>query len=185
MAIRFKCACCDEIVEDMPSFAWEKPLSYFEVPKETREADIFLTGELCVIADERFFIRGCIEIPVFGSEDPFIWGVWVSLSEENFMEFQESLAKNERSSYGPYPGWLNVSIPAYPETENLKAIIHIRNDGIRPYIELETNEHPLAIEQQEGITVNRVAEIYATIEHGNNNRQPRETRESPSISGNV
>lgn len=165
MTIKFKCPCCDEIVEGMPSYAWEKPLSYFSVPKEIRETNTFLTGELCVIAEERFFIRGCIEIPVFGSEDPFIWGVWVQLSEENFMEFQESLPKNERSNYGPYSGWLNVSMPAYLETENLKVIIHIRNDGIRPNIEIKTNEHPLAIEQQEGISVNRVSEIYAIMEH--------------------
>jgi len=111
-------------------------------------------------------VRGCIEIPVFGNEDPFIWGVWVSLSESSFMEFKQLLEMEERESYGPYFGWLNASIPMYPETENLKTMLHIRNNGIRPYIELETTDHPLSLEQKNGITIERVSEIYAAIAHG-------------------
>lgn len=30
--------------------------------------------------NEHYFIRGCIEIPVIGTEQKFIWGAWVSLS---------------------------------------------------------------------------------------------------------
>jgi hypothetical protein len=48
---------------------------------------------------------------------------------------------------------------------NLKARIHLRDDGVRPYIELEPTDHPLAIEQRLGISVERVAEIYAQIMH--------------------
>ena len=36
---------------------------------------------------------------------------------------------------------------------------------LRPLIELEPTEHPLAIEQRAGITVDRVAEIYAHYAH--------------------
>ena len=54
---------------------------------------------------------------------------------------------------------------AYPETKNLKTMVHLRDDGIRPYIELEPTEHPLAVEQRNGIGVDRVAEIYAIMVH--------------------
>ena len=164
MSIKFKCGCCDEIIDGIPTFAWKKPLSYFEVPEDQRE-DIFLTEDLCVIAEKWFFVRGCIEIPVIGYEDPFIWGVWVSLSENSFMEFQELLEIEERDNFGPYFGWLNASISVYPETENLKTMVYIRNNGIRPYIELEKTDHPLALEQQNGITIERVSELYAAIAH--------------------
>ena len=165
MSIKFKCGCCDEIIDGIPTFAWQKPMSYFEVPEEER-GEVFITEDLCVIANKWFFVRGCIEIPVVGAEDPFIWGVWVSLSENNFMEFQTLLEMKERESFGPYFGWLNASIPVYPETENLKTMLHIRNNGIRAYIELEATEHPLSLEQKKGITIERVSELYAAIAHG-------------------
>ena len=57
-------------------------------------------------------------------------------------------------------------MPLYPSTENLKTRVHLRDDGARPYIELEPTDHPLAVEQRNGITADRVAEIYAYYEHG-------------------
>jgi hypothetical protein len=53
----------------------------------------------------------------------------------------------------------------YPDTINLKTRIHLRDDGIRPLIELEPTDHPLAVEQRAGISVNRVAEIYSIMMH--------------------
>jgi hypothetical protein len=164
--MKFKCACCDEIVEGIPTFGWDYPISYLDVPEEKRDEEVFLTEDLCVIADKWFFVRGCIEIPVIGYEDLFISGVWVSLSEENFMEFQDFLDIEKRSHKGPYFGWLNASINNYPETENLKTMLHIRDDGIRPYIELEKTEHPLALEQRNGITMERLSKIYVSKIHG-------------------
>ena len=165
--MKYKCACCEEIIEGIPTFGWDKPLHYFDVPKDKRRTDVFLTKDLCVIADQWFFVRGCLEIPVIGHEDPYIWGVWVSLSEENFFEFQDLLDVKERSHFGPYFGWLSAHIKMYPNTENLKTMVHIRDDGERPYIKLERDGHPLAKEQETGITLDRVAEIYSCYVHGN------------------
>jgi len=57
-------------------------------------------------------------------------------------------------------------LPLYPSTENLKTRVHLRDNGVRPYIELEATDHPLAVEQRNGIAADRVAEIYAHYEHG-------------------
>lgn len=163
--MKFKCACCDEEIDGIPTFGWDYPLQYLDVPEEKREEDVFLTEDLCVIADKWFFVRGCLEIPVIGHDEPFIWGVWVSLSEENFFKFQDLLGEEKRSHHGPYFGWLSAAIKMYPDTENLKTMVHIRDNGTRPYIEVEKNGHPLANEQQNGITLERVAEIYACMLH--------------------
>jgi hypothetical protein len=163
--MKFKCACCDEMIDGIPTFGWSKPIHYFDVPEDKRETDVFLTEDLCVIADKFFFVRGCIEIPVLGHDDPFVWGVWVSLSEENFFKFQDLLGVEKRSRFGPYFGWLSAYIDMYPDTVELKAMVHLRDNGIRPYIELEKNGHPLAVEQENGITLDRVSEIYACMVH--------------------
>jgi hypothetical protein len=154
------------MVDGIPTFGWDYPLAYLYVPTDKRAEDVFLTSDLCVISDTWFYVRGCLEIPVHGSNDPFIWGVWASLSEPSFMEFQDLLGTVKRAHFGPYFGWLSASIDLYPETENLKSLVYLRNDGIRPYIELEPTDHPLALEQKNGITIDRVAEIYANRMHG-------------------
>jgi hypothetical protein len=43
--------------------------------------------------------------------------------------------------------------------------VHTRPVGERPFVELEPTEHPLAVEQRTGITLDRVREIAATVLH--------------------
>jgi hypothetical protein len=150
----------------MPTFGFEFPIHYMDVPESERDERVFLTSDTCVIDDEHFFVRGCLEIPVVGCAEPFIWGVWVSLSEENFFHFQELLNVDKRSHHGPFFGWLCSPPLPYPDSLNLKTHVHLRDHGIRPSIELEPTEHPLAVEQRDGITMERVVEIYEMMVHG-------------------
>ncbi|HEX4157709.1 MAG TPA: DUF2199 domain-containing protein, partial [Rhizomicrobium sp.] len=63
----------------------------------------------------------------------------------------------------PKFGWLSNNLSLYPETLSLKTNLHLRGGGIRPFIELEPTDHPLAIEQREGISIERVEEIAAML----------------------
>lgn len=161
---RFKCYTCGEIHEGIPTFGWDYPVQFLDVPENERENRVSLGTDDCVIDGKWFFIKGCIEIPVY-REEAFSWGVWVSLSEKSFKEFIRYLDEEKRSHIGPFLGWLCSHIWIYPDTLNLKAKVHLRDNGIRPYIELEPSDHPLAIEQSEGISVDRVADIYEKMTH--------------------
>ena len=104
-----------------------------------------------------FLLEVVFEIPVLDGERPFIWDVWVSLSETNFektIEYWET--EGRENELEPMFGWLSTSISCYPETINLKTMVHTRSVGASPYIELEPTEHPLAVEQREGITMERI-----------------------------
>jgi len=73
----------------------------------------------------------------------------------------------ERRDNEPMFGWFSSWVwPFYTDTENIKSIIHLRNDGIRPYIELEPTEHPLALIQSEGISSEQVIKMYEYYVHG-------------------
>lgn len=73
-----------------------------------------------------------------------------------------------REDEKPYFGWLTTELPFYsPGTTNLKTNAHTRPVGQRPFIELEPTDHPLAVEQRTGITLDRVREIAETVLHGN------------------
>lgn len=165
MSFSFKCSTCSETHHGMPSFGAHAPLSYYEVPEQERASRCDLSSDACVIDGKTFFVRGCLDIPVHGQPEPFSWGVWVSLSEANFLQWVALFDKKERAQMAPYFGWLNAWLSPYPDTMNLKTMVHLRDDGSRPYIELEPTDHPLAVEQRDGISVERVAEIYSLMMH--------------------
>lgn len=165
MTFRFKCVSCDEVHEGMPTFGASAPLSYFDVAEEQRASRCDLGSDDCVIDRQHFFVRGCLEIPVHGQSESFSWGVWVSLSEASHLQWIKYFDEPKRAHIGPFFGWLNAWIKPYPDTVNLKTRVHFRDDGMRPYIELEPTDHPLAVEQRNGISIERLAEIYALMVH--------------------
>jgi hypothetical protein len=165
MPFQFTCASCGQVHSGMPTFGVDAPLSYYEVPIDERDKRCSLGTDDCVIDEKWFFVRGCIDIPVHGETDKFTWGVWVSLSEDSFKQWVAAFHAKQRSHIGPFFGWLNAWLKPYPNTTNLKTRVHLRDNGIRPYIELEPTNHPLALEQREGISSTRVAEIYAQMVH--------------------
>ena len=109
-------------------------------------------------------MRACIELPVTGTDDLISFSTWVSLSKQSFDRFCELLDTPHRSNEGPFFAWVCEPIPTYPDTEPLKAYIHLRNHGVRPYVELEPTDYPLAVEQRNGATDARVQELYAWLE---------------------
>lgn len=164
----FHCGRCGEWHDDLPmSFGAEEPEYYHEVPEAERDTRCQLDGELCIVDDEHFFIRGCLEIPVLDGPGPFVWGVWASLARGSFKHVMQLWADPERHEQPPYFGWLQTELPGYPGTTlNLKTLVHSRPVGQRPRIELEPTDHPLAVEQREGITMARVQQIVEALLHG-------------------
>jgi hypothetical protein len=88
-------------------------------------------------------------------------GVWVSVSRESFKRIVEIWSADVVKNEPPKFGWLCNNISEYPDTLNLKTLVHLRTGNKRPSIELEPSDHPLAVEQREGISIARVEEIAA------------------------
>ena len=165
MTFEFLCSGCGQVHRGMPALDAAAPLSYYAVPENERDTRCQLDSDACIIDDSLYFVLGCLDIPVHGEPEPFSWGVWVSLSEQSFRQWVECYESEKRSHIGPFFGWLNAALKPYPDTVNLKTRVHLRDGLIRPFIELEPTDHPLAVEQREGISVERVAELYALVVH--------------------
>lgn len=166
MSDGYLCRVCGQQHSDLPmSFGAEAPATYFMIPENERPTRCDLTPDLCLIDDNQFFVRGCLEIPVIDGSQPFVWGVWASLSEKNFRRMAEIWETPGRESEPPCFGWLCTSLPLYPETLSLKTNVHTRLLGQRPFVELEPTNHPLAVEQRTGITMDRVREIAEHLLH--------------------
>lgn len=165
MSFAFTCRLCGERHEGMPALAADAPLYYYAIPESEREKRCHLESEICIVDDKFYFIRSNILIPVAGLNQKFSWGVWVSLARENMWEYLDHYEDGDRNRHGPYFGWLSADFLVYPDSQNLKTRVHIQPPNERPHIELEPTDHPLAIEQREGISQERLAEIYATYLH--------------------
>jgi hypothetical protein len=163
----WRCGRCSEVHRDPPmAYGAAAPLPWFGIPEAERGRRAELTPDLCLIDGKHGYVVGNLELPVHGQRTPFSWDVWVSLSPENFRRTLAHWERPDRVTEPAYFGWVSTSLPGYPQTLNLKAKVVTRAVGVRPRIELEPTDHPLAVEQRRGITMARVREIAETILHG-------------------
>lgn len=161
----FKCSSCDKIHEGSPSFGYRAPDTYLQQSKDIQEAG-YLRGDFCEYEDEdgpHYFIRVCLEIPIHTVEQPFLWGVWVSLSKQSFDRYFETYDSPVLTD--EYFGWLCNSLPFYPETYPMKTKVHPRAGKDRPRIVLEESDHPLALDFHNGISIERAQEIAEIAMH--------------------
>jgi len=129
------------------------------VPKEEYKDRVVENADMCIVDGEHFFVRGHIELPVKDSNDVFAWSVWVSLSDNSFDHMCDNWEKTGRENSESYFGWLSTSLPYEQDTLQIKTGVQSQPLGCVPQITVEQTEHPLSIEQHQGITMERVHEI--------------------------
>lgn len=156
--MKFRCPHCDQEHDELPHIGADYPDPWFAIPEAEREARAAWTPDTCVIDNKDYLIRGVIEVHVHGEAEPFGWGVWVSQKKENFETY---LANHESATIGPFFGWLCTRIWYYQpdDTLHLKTMAHFVGNKMRPRIMVEPTEHPLAVHQRDGITLEKAWEI--------------------------
>jgi hypothetical protein len=70
-----------------------------------------------------------------------------------------------RPSDPPYFGWLCSPIAVYPNTLHLKLSVRPRPPGLTPLFTVEPTEHPLALDQHNGISIERLHEFAHRLLH--------------------
>lgn len=142
-------------------------MHYDQLSDEDKQSIAMLSDDLCTIEDTEgtdYFVRVVLELPIHGIEEPFLWGIWVSLSQENFERYTSTWGEHDESD--SYFGWFSNRLPYYRDTVNLKTNVRPRNGGARPYIELQPSDHPLSIHFQDGLTVQEAQTIAEEAMHG-------------------
>jgi hypothetical protein len=147
------------------SYAAPAPAAWFDIPADQRGRRTQLSSDQCEIDGRYFFVAGNLDIPITDRGEVFQWTVWVSLSRANYDRMTSLWTTDGRESERPYFGWLATLLPLYPDTLNLKTHVHTRPVGQRPFVELEPTDHPLALEQRDGIAWQQVQKIAALILH--------------------
>lgn len=129
-------------------------------------SDTVLTEDFCVLEGTHYFVRCVLLPPIRGAEAArFGYGVWSTVSPTNFQICLDHFEAGERSHLEPWFGWFSSHLKGYPDPLNLKCRLHPQDGRNRPLVELEPTDHPLAVEQREGITFDRLLELYALNGH--------------------
>ena len=166
----FVCKSCGRVHEGSPSFGFDAPYQYASLSEEQKAAMSKLTSDFCTITHDEGtdrFIRTVLEIPIIGVAEPFVWGVWVSLSEKSYSRYVDTY--DDPLEGEVFFGWVCNTLPYYPPGGPLGANVVVQLGRQRPKLLLRTTEdpaHPLVIDQREGITVARAQEIAEIAMHG-------------------
>ena len=138
-----------------------------------------ITPDQCVIDDRDFYLRGRIPVPIVGHDTPFVWGVWAEVGPKSFLRANELWNVPGRESEVPFPGWLDTELLLYGDTVNLLLSVQTQVVGRRPHFIVTNPDHPLALEQRNGITMRRVKEIAERIMHPSEAEQQSTGASSP------
>ncbi len=141
----FRCSSCGQEHAGLPlSFAANYPDPYANLSAEARELHAIVSSDQCIIDQQEFYIRGCLEIPVIGTGEVFMWGLWARISEVAFDEISDHWESEGRETMiGPYKGRLANSLSIYPDTLNQLLEVRILPVGSRPLFLLEEPNNPL------------------------------------------
>ncbi len=158
--VAYVCKYCGETHEDLPlDIAFDKPGAYLALPGRQRKSACKVTADWCIIKRERFFIRGCIFIPVRDVTDHFVWGMWAEVPAHVFERYQ-ALYETDGTKERPYRGMLSVERePRYAGMDGLLVNVQFSTADERPCFTLLPSNHWLHRDQQNGITLHRVQEI--------------------------
>lgn len=167
---RFKCTYCSEAHEGAPSFAFIAPDQYAGLTVEQKASMGTLADDFCTIthsAGVDRFIRCVLEIPIHGSNEPVLWGIWVSLSEKSFTRYQETYGSPVKGN--GFFGWVCNQIALYPCDRPRSADVYVQLDGQRPKVVLhrrEAEDDELVNDQTRGISALRAQELAERAMHG-------------------
>ena len=163
----YTCNVCGRSHDDVPmSFAADYPDMYANMTGAERTARATIGSDQCIVDRKWYFLRGCLEIPIIGSDEVFLWGLWASIKEDVFDEISRSWEEEGRERrHGPFKGRLANSPSVYPDSLNAKLQIVMQPVGTRPLFVLEETERPIKLAQASGISRCEAFELAATLLH--------------------
>lgn len=125
----------------------------------------FLSEDFCVLGGQYYMVRAVLEIPVHGIDQRFSFGAWSTLSRDNFDKYLAGFDDGAYPDTGPWSGWLCNSLADYTDADPLALWVCPQPDRQRPSLFVQADTHPLAMAQDNGISPERVMELYDFYGH--------------------
>ncbi len=156
----FLCSSCGQEHPGLPlSFTADYPDPYANLSAEARELRAVVSSDQCIIDQQEFYIRGCLEVPIVGTGGIFMWGLWARVHETDFDQISDHWESEGREAIiGPYKGHLANALSIYTDTLDQRIEVRISPVGIRPLFVVEDTGTALYDEQHLGVSPQKAAE---------------------------
>ena len=169
---KFRCSVCGEIHDELPALGFKTPFHYDILNEDNKREIAEISSDFCEVHQPEQtdrFIRTVLTIQVNDACENLDYGVWVSLSEESFKEYERNFKKDSEEKV--YFGMICNEISDYEEsTIGLHVNVKTRNGGIRPEIIPHQNDHNLISDWENGITIKEAEKrVKLTLEAPGNN----------------
>lgn len=122
-----------------------------------------LTKNFCLDGDHRF-VRGIIPLKINDSDETFAFGVWGSLSPQSFQQYLDHFFDREAELMLPAFSWLSNRLPK-SEDRPVKSRLCPQPKSDRPILEIGEEDHPFFTAQRDGLSIDRLLEIYSAFGH--------------------
>lgn len=164
------CANCDQPhcgMIDLAAHApdpWRGAVTYQPNAELQLDGD-FLSEDFCVMGGKYFFVRCVLEIPVDGLAEKFGFGCWGTLSRHNFELYIDGFNNGDYANMGPWNSWLSNQLLDYIGDEPEACSMYPQLDRQRPVLLLADEQHPLGLDQRNGVSAEAILEIYRFYGH--------------------
>jgi hypothetical protein len=162
------CACCGEKRTGVPDLAFRAPSLMLWAADDPEVVPVDQSGEFCILevrGQRVHYVRCVLLLPIrFAEGQSFGFGVWSTLSAENYERYLRSFGAEDQARLGPMFGYLGNRIEGYPDTLNLHLDVLPQNGLSRPLVRVQDRHagHPLYVDQTEGLDEARLAEILSS-----------------------
>ncbi|MFN7975181.1 MAG: DUF2199 domain-containing protein [Acidobacteriota bacterium] len=152
-----------------PSF--KKPDAVLEIPDGERGRLALEDRDWCAVRDaedteRHYYLRVLLPVEVLGRTKPCCWGIWVEVSARHYERAQELWDDPRQSDEPPFPGRIANRVNGYPDTLGLPGLVSLTDPATIPLFTLDRSiSHPLAQEQRDGVSDERVMEWLMPILH--------------------
>jgi hypothetical protein len=127
----------------------------------------FLSQDFCVLEGKYFAIRTVLGLKIHGGgpEDALNFLAWSAVSRDDFTGYVNTVGRGKSPGEGRTLGHLVNHIPGYERTYGMRAMLETPGGFRRPILTLEDDAHPLVDDQRQGITLDRLFDLYRASGH--------------------
>jgi len=160
------CPCCGRTFNGVFDIGYDHPDPWPHGNRAASGEEELIVGEdslgtdLCVFGKYRF-VRCILPIPIIGTEARFAFGPWASLAPDRFDEYLLNFADATHPPLDACFAWLMNLLPGFDFAKPLPCDLVVGAEGQRPTLWVQEGSHELAECQREGITFDRLLDIYA------------------------
>ncbi len=166
----YKCACCDASLTGIYDITFDHPDHWPHGNRHESGEEVLqcgtdrLSSELCEMIDDDYAVRCVLPLPIQGSDETFHFGCWASMSKASFDLYRTAVATGDYTNFEGCFGWIVNDLPSFPRLDVAAFIpsdIYFIDNLVRPKVWVHQGSHPLGVAQREGISFDRLLDIYA------------------------